>query len=105
MEGKSPAVVLTALTLLVGLPLVLVLLIAITMATEEEEQASATSCAVTAVPAGGSATTSEIRYVPAVSPTRTIPTSIARPPAVVTTSACSPAARPARRVGSWPMSR
>ena len=56
MEGKSPAVVLTALTLLVGLPLFLVLLIAITMATEEEEQASATSCAVTAVPAGTSST-------------------------------------------------
>ena len=46
---------------------------------------------------GGSATISESRYVPAWTPSTTRPTSIARPPAVVTTIACMAARRPALR--------
>ena len=40
-----------------------------------------------AVPDGGEATNSDSRYVPESSPRMTMPTSIARPPAVVTSSA------------------
>ena len=43
--------------------------------------------------------------MPAVTESITRPASIARPPAVVTTSACMAAARLARLAASWPMSR
>ncbi len=52
-----------------------------------------TTAMVTAGPAGGSAMTADMLQVPAVTPSTTTPTSIARPPAVVTTSACMAARR------------
>ena len=57
------------------------------------------------VPLGGSATISASDMVPVVLHTATMPTSIARPPEVVTIRAVCAAPRLARRVGSWPISR
>ena len=45
------------------------------------------SATAAAVPLGGEATSSDSRYVPDTSPRMTTPTSIARPPAVVTSNA------------------
>ena len=56
-----------------------------------------TIATVTAVPAGGFATTSERRNVPAAVPRTTIPPSIDSPPNVVTTIACIAARRDALR--------
>ncbi|MNW57048.1 hypothetical protein D3C74_348200 [compost metagenome] len=56
-----------------------------------------TVAAVTAPPVGGSAMISERRKVPPWTPRITTPTSIARPPAVVTMMACIAARRLALR--------
>ncbi len=60
---------------------------------------------VTAVPRGWSATISLSEKLPDSEARSSSPTSIARPPKVVTTSACSAASRLARLPGSKPMSR
>ena len=66
---------------------------------------SSATATATAGPAGGAATISLIRKVPAAAPTISIPTSMASPPNVVTSNACSPAWRLAALAGSCPMSR
>ena len=59
----------------------------------------------TRVPPGGSATSAEIRYVPPAWPSSTNPPSMASPPRLVTSSACSAAARASGSSSSMPMSR
>ena len=54
---------------------------------------------------GGLAVMAASEYVPASMPSAMMPSSIARPPAVVTTMAVEAAPRFARLVGSWPISR
>ncbi|MCQ0004501.1 hypothetical protein LUX73_07080 [Actinomadura madurae] len=60
---------------------------------------TSTTPARAAPPPGGSATSAEIRYVPAACPSRTKPASITRPNAVVVSSACVAARRSSARSG------
>ena len=60
---------------------------------------------VARVPVGGSANSSWRDSVPDVCQSATMPTSIARPPVVVTIRAVCAAPRLARRVGSWAIRR
>ena len=63
------------------------------------------AASITRAPDGGAATIAARLFVPAAWPSAISPTSIARPPVVVTISAVRAAERFARRVGSWPISR
>ena len=60
---------------------------------------------MTTVPDGGSARIADIEYVPAVSPSRMNPPSMASPPRPVMSSACSAPARAAAFSSLVPMSR
>ncbi len=71
---------------------------------------STTAAATIALPGpvvrvGASARIAEIRYVPAAWPSMIRPTSMARPPAVVTIRACSAERRAANLVRAKPISR
>ena len=57
------------------------------------------------MPSWARSTSAEMRPVPVAVMSRTMPTSMARPPAVVTISACRAAWRERRRDWLWPMSR